>query len=226
MLTDSATQPKFFRNAAIVLLAIAAWFSAATLATAQDQNQDQSSAQQSQRTDSDIQSDVAAALQQDTSLQGQRISAKADKGIVTLTGNVQTEAQSQQAETDAANVAGVSGILNQLKVQNAGSGSSSAGIAAQNSANQLSPEDQNQPQAQAQGQNSIPPPPPDEAQPQQPQQAQQQAQQPEQPYGAQGPDNGPPPPPDQQGYGAPPQQVPYYQTPMAPVTVPAGTLLR
>ncbi|HEU4981778.1 MAG TPA: BON domain-containing protein [Acidobacteriaceae bacterium] len=224
MLTDSATQPKFFRNAAIVLLAIAAWFSAATLATAQDQNQDQSSAQQSQRTDSGIQSDVAAALQQDTSLQGQRISAKSDKGVVTLTGNVQTEAQSQQAETDAANVAGVSGILNQLKVQNAGSGSSSAGIAAQNSANQLNPDDQNQPQAQ--GQNSIPPPPPDEAQPQQPQQAQQQTQQPEQPYGAQGPDNGPPPPPDQQGYGAPPSQAPYYETPMAPVTIPAGTLLR
>jgi hypothetical protein len=224
MLTDSATQPKFFRNAAIVLLAIAAWFSAATLATAQDQNQDQSSAQQSQRTDSGIQSDVAAALQQDTSLQGQRISAKSDKGVVTLTGNVQTEAQSQQAETDAANVAGVSGILNQLKVQNAGSGSSSAGIAAQNSANQLNPDDQNQPQAQ--GQNSIPPPPPDEAQPQQPQQAQQQTQQPEQSYGAQGPDNGPPPPPDQQGYGAPPSQAPYYETPMAPVTIPAGTLLR
>jgi len=225
MLTDSATQPRFFRNAAIVLLATAAWFSTATLATAQHQNRDQSSAQQSRRTDSDIQSDVAAALQQDTSLQGQRISAKADRGIVTLTGNVQTHAQSQQAETDAANVAGVSGILNQLKIQNAGSGSSSAGITAQNSANQLNPEEQNQPQAQ--GQNSIPPPPPDEAQPQQPQQAQQQAQQPEQPYGAQGPDNGPPPPPDQQGYGVPPpQQVPYYQTPMAPVTVPAGTLLR
>ncbi|HET7102293.1 MAG TPA: BON domain-containing protein, partial [Terriglobia bacterium] len=193
MLTDSATQPKFFRNAAIVLLAIAAWFSAATLATAQDQNQDQSSAQQSQRTDSGIQSDVAAALQQDTSLQGQRISAKSDKGVVTLTGNVQTEAQSQQAETDAANVAGVSGILNQLKVQNPGNASSSAGIAAQTSANQISPEDQNQNQPQnqnqnqpqTQNQNSIPPPPPDEAQPQQPQQSQQQAQQPEQPYGAQ-----------------------------------------
>ncbi len=233
MLTDSVTQPRFFRSAAIVLLATAAWFSSATLATAQDQNQDQTSAQQSQRTDSTIQSDVAAALQQDSSLKGQHISAKADHGVVTLTGNVQTDAQSQQAETDAANVAGVSGILNQLKVQKAGNGSSSAGIAAQNSANQLSPEDQNQPQTQnqpqpqAQNQNSIPPPPPDENQPQQAQQPQQQAQQPEQPYGAQGPDNGPPPPPDQQGYGAPPpQQGPYYQTPNAPVTIPAGTLLR
>jgi hypothetical protein len=234
MLTDSVTQPRFFRNAAIVLLATAAWFSSTTLATAQDQNQDQSSAQQSQRTDSDIQSDVAAALQQDSSLQGQHISPKAANGVVTLTGNVQTDAQSQQAETDAANVAGVSGILNQLKVQNPGNASSSAGIAAQTSANQISPEDQNQNQPQnqnqnqnqpqTQNQNSIPPPPPDEAQPQQPQQSQQQAQQPEQPYGAQ-PGYGAPPP-NQQGYGAPPPQTPYYETPMAPVTVPAGTLLR
>jgi hypothetical protein len=224
MLTDSVTQPRFFRSAAIVLLATAAWFSGSTLAIAQDQNQDQSNAQQSERTDSAIQSDVAAALQQDSSLKGQQISAKAANGVVTLTGNVQTDAQSQQAETDAANVAGVSGILNQLKVKNPGSASSSAGIAAQTSANQLSPEqqdqDQDQPQPQAQNQNSIPPPPPDESQPQQPQQAQNQPQQPEQPYGYGAP------PPNQQGYGAPPPQAPYYEAPMAPVTVPAGTLLR
>jgi hypothetical protein len=229
MLTESATQPRFLRSAAIVLLATAAWFSSATVAAAQDQPQDQNNSQQSQRTDSAIQGDVAAALQQDSSLKGQHISAKAANGVVTLTGSVQTEAQSQQAETDAANVAGVSGIMNQLKVQNSKSGSSSAGLAAQTSANQLSPEEQNQeqnqnqPQAQARDQNSVPPPPPDENQPQQPQQSQNQPQQPEQPYGEQ-PGYGAPPP-NQQGY-APPEQEPYYPTPMAPVTIPAGTLLR
>lgn len=223
MLTDSATQPKFFRSAAIVLLATAAWFSSATLAAAQDENQNSNSAQQAQRTDSAIQADVAAVFQQDSALKGQHISAAAANGVVTLTGSVQTEAQSQQAETDAANVAGVSGILNHLKIENPGSGSSSAGLAAQASANQISPEDQNpgqnqnQPQAQSQNQNSVPPPPPDESQPQQPQQAQEGPEQPEQPYGEA--------PPNQQGY-APPEQAPYYPTPMAPVTVPAGTLLR
>jgi hypothetical protein len=222
MLTDSATQPRLFRSAAIVLLATSAWFSSATLVAAQDQNQDSNSTQQAQRTDSAIQGDVAAAFQQDSALQGLHISATAANGVVTLTGSVQTEAQSQQAETDAANVAGVSGIMNQLKVQNPASGSSSAGLAAQTSANQLSPEkqnqeqnqNQNQPQAQAQDQNSVPPPPPDESQPQQ---AQQGPEQPEQPYREA--------PPNQQGY-APPEQVPYYPTQMAPVTIPAGTLLR
>ena len=223
MLTDSATQPRFFRSASIVLLATAAWFSGATLATAQGQNQDQpqdqNSAQQAQRTDSAIEGDVSAAFQQDSALQGQHILPTAANGVVTLTGSVQTEAQSQQAETDAANVAGVSGILNHLKIENPSSTATSVGLVAQTSANQLSPEAQNQPAAQSQNQNSVPPPPPDEAQPEQPQQPEQ----PEQPYGEQ-PGYGAPP--DQQGYGAPPQQVPYYSTPTTPVTIPAGTLLR
>lgn len=209
MLIHTAFKPKFFRGASVALLAVCAWFSISTLALAQ------------QRTDSAIQSDVAAAFQQDSSLQGQHITATANKGVVTLTGTVQTQAQSQQAETDAANVTGVSGILNQLKVENAGGAAPNAGIAAQTSANQLSPEseeNQNQAQNQQQNENSVPPPPPDETQPQQPEQ-------PEQPY------QGAAPPP--QGYGAPPQQayepprqVPYYNTPTHPVLVPAGTLLR
>jgi len=221
MLIDSATRPKFFRTGAVILLATAAWFSSVTVATAQNQNQN--GAQQSQRTDSAIQSDVAGAIHQDSALRGQHISAAADKGVVTLTGTVQTQAQSQQAETDAANVSGVSGILNRLEVKSANSTAPNAGLAAQASANQLGPQDQDdqtqdqaQDQGQYQGQNqdqqqneaTAPPPPPDENQPEQP----------EQPYG-------PPPPPDQQGY-APPRQVPYNQAPAAPVTIPAGTLLR
>ncbi|MGB7188814.1 MAG: BON domain-containing protein [Acidobacteriaceae bacterium] len=210
------TQPKFFRKAAVALLAVSAWFAFASLAVAQ------------QRTDSQIQSDVAAAFQQDSTLQGQHITAAIDKGVATLTGTVQTTAQSQQAETDAANVAGVSGILNQLKIEKPNTTAPDAGLAAQSSANQLNPQEQqdqnqsadqtpNQPQAQGQNENSVPPPPPDENQPEQPQQPQQ-AQQPQQPYGA--------PPPNQPGYAPPPPQVPYYQTPVAPITIPTGTLVR
>lgn len=211
MLIHTAFKPRFFSRASIALLVACAWFSISTLAVAQ------------QRTDSAIQSDVATAFQQDSSLQGQHISATANKGVVTLTGTVQTQAQSQQAETDAANVTGVSGILNQIKVENPGNATPDAGIAAQTSANQLSPEseeDQDQAQSQQQNENAVPPPPPDETQPEQPEQPEQ----PQQPYGA-----APPPP----GYGAPPQQayepprqVPYYNTPTQPIVVPPGTLLR
>lgn len=212
-------QSRFLWKIAIALLACSAWLASASLAVAQ------------QRTDSDIQSDVAAAFQQDSTLQGQHITATINKGVATLTGTVETTAQSQQAETDAANVAGVSGILNQIKVAKPNTPAPDAGLAAQTSANQVSPQNQqdqqdqnqsadqtqnNQPQAQSQNESAVPPPPPDENQPEQPQQPQQ-AQQPQQPYGA------PPPPP---AYGAPPPQVPYYQTPIAPVTIPAGTLLR
>src|SRR6185437_4805850 len=205
MLIQTSFRPKFFRRASMALLVVCAWISISTSALAQ------------QRTDSAIQSNVASAFQQDSSLQGQHITATANKGIVTLTGTVQTQAQSQQAETDAANVTGVSGILNQIKVENPGNAAPDAGIAAQTSANQLSPEseeDQDQAQSQQQNENAVPPPPPDETQPEQPQQ----------PYGA-----APPPP----GYGAPPQQayepprqVPYYNTPTQPIVVPPGTLLR
>src|SRR6185312_5477280 len=218
MLIQTSFRPKFFRRASMALLVVCAWISISTSALAQ------------QRTDSAIQSDVASAFQQDSSLQGQHITATANKGIVTLTGTVQTQAQSQQAETDAANVTGVSGILNQIKVESPSNAAPDAGIAAQTSANQLSPENnENQDQAQNQPQNesTVPPPPPDETQPQQPEQ-------PQQPYQDQGayPDQGAPPPPPP-GYGAPPQQayepprqVPYYNTPTQPVLVPAGTLLR
>src|SRR6185437_15140842 len=199
MLIQTSFRPKFFRRASMALLVVCAWISISTSALAQ------------QRTDSAIQSNVASAFQQDSSLQGQHITATANKGIVTLTGTVQTQAQSQQAETDAANVTGVSGILNQIKVESPSKTAPDAGIAAQTSANQLSPENNdNQDQAQNQPQNesTVPPPPPDETQPQQ-------AEQPQQPY----PDQGTPPPPPP-GYGAPPQQayepprqVPYYNTP-------------
>jgi hypothetical protein len=209
--------PNFFRTAAVALLTGCAWF---TTAVALAQNQ-------GPRADSAIQSDVATAITQDSALQGQQISATSSKGVVTLAGTVQTAAQRQQAETDAANVSGVSGIMNNLKVTNPGAASPAAGLADQASANQLSQQDQNQDQSQyqdqGQSQNSVPPPPPDQPQ-------SQQAPPPAygqppywQGYGQQGyPQQGYP----QQGYAPPQAAVPYYSTPTSPVTIPAGTLLR
>ncbi|MGC2160617.1 MAG: BON domain-containing protein [Silvibacterium sp.] len=230
MLTPYGNKMKLFRTAAVGLLAGCAWFTTTSIAFAQDQGV----AQQSQRDDAAIQSDVSAAFNQDSALQGQHITVTATRGIVTLTGTVQTAAQRQQAETDAANVSGVSGIVNNLKATSGGTAAPATGLAAQTAANQLSPQDQSaeqdqgqdqtqqqgqvQQQPQGQAQESVPPPPPDAEQGP--------YQQPPPPvYGQQ-----PPPYPQQggyqQGYQQAPPQVPYYPTPSGPVTVPAGTLLR
>ncbi|HEX5235371.1 MAG TPA: BON domain-containing protein [Silvibacterium sp.] len=231
MLIDFGTRTKFFRTAAIAVLAGSAWLSTATVALAQDQ--------QARPTDSALQSDVTTALGQDSALQGQQVTATAASGVVTLTGTVQTNSQRQQAETDAANVAGISGIVNNIKVANpdsAGTSGSAAGLAAQSSADQLAPEDQNQDQVQQdQNQSTVPPPPPDENLPppppdqQQgsPQQGYPQQQYPQQEYPQQQgyPQQYPQQRYPQQGY-APQPQVPYYTTPRGPVTIPAGTLIR
>lgn len=187
---------------------------------------------QARQSDATIQSNIAAAIRGDSVLHGQDITVSVDAGVVTLKGAVATEAQLQQASTDAANVAGVSGILNELKVAHPGpdvNPQDSAGLAAQASANQVNAQEQsaaqNQPeivgQAQAGGtpQELAPPPPPDSDQP--PSQYQQA---PPQVYGQQRR------PEYQQGYGYAPRQsqprVPYYQAPPGPVTIPAGTVLR
>lgn len=192
---------------------------------------------QSTQNDATIQSNINAAIAGDSALEGQHVTVTVANGVATLAGTVQTEAQMQKAATDAANVTGVSGILNDLKVANPEAGSSSAGLAAQASADQLSPQGQTQSEAQATGQEqpqgagtaqeSAPPPPPDENQTNQTGQYQQ----------TPPPAYGQPRPPYEQGYGYPEQpypeqpypeqaQVPYYPTPTGPVTIPAGTLLR
>src|ERR1039458_848326 len=64
----------------------------------------------------DLQGAVSSAIAHDAMLKNQPITAAADHGVVTLSGTVETEQQRQQAETDAANVAGVSGIQNNITV--------------------------------------------------------------------------------------------------------------
>lgn len=233
MLIHCGNSKKILRLAGIGLLAGCAWVASATIALAQDQNQNQTPAPQVQRTDSAIQSDVLAALAQDASLHGTQIKATAANGVITLDGTVQTDAQRQQAETDAANVSGVSGIMNKLKVTNPGTASSNAGVTAQESANQLSPEsetqnqnqsqDQEQSQEQNQTQNAVPPPPPDQPEQAPPAYSTQQAPTQQPTYQPTYPQQPSQQQPYQQTYAPP---VPYYVPSSAPVTVPAGTLLR
>lgn len=242
---------RLFRHVAVGLLAGCAWFAAATLtipspAFAQTTSTSSSSAQTTQPTDVTVQTEVVSAIQADGALRGQHITARVAKGVVTLTGTVQTQAQSERAETDAVGVSGVNGILNRLKISHPGTSAQPSGIAAQSAANQVSPESQGSPASsasvataqpmQAQMQTSAPPPPPDTAQhpqTQQPPQAQQSSYPPQpggpyrQPYhgNPQGPYSGqgnarP------EGYNAQPgAEVPYYATPKSPVTIPAGTFL-
>ena len=218
MSTNRSHQSKFYRLAPIGLLAGCLWFSAAPATLAQQAD----TAQQGSQTDGNIQSNVAYALTHDSTLQGQQITATTAQGQVTLSGTVQTNAQRQQAETLAANVSGVSGILNNIRVTDPNSPIPAAADTAQqqNTAqDQAPPPPQDQSvnaQAPAQapsGQNpgyNVPPPPPDQAAPQTvPQTGSRPQYQPQQ--------GGYPP---QQGYNqAPPP-------PSGPVTVPAGTLVR
>src|SRR5580692_4814619 len=155
-----------------------------------------------QASDGDLQASVAAALSNDTALQGQQVKAYTANRVVTLSGTVQTQQQRQEAETVAANVPGVAGIQDNITV---------AGGDAQTPV-----------QAQEQA-----PPPPDEPQAQQAPATPQQAV-PQQTAPQGGEQLPPPPPADQppparqpyqgsyQGYGTypPPQPV------SGPVTVP------
>src|SRR5277367_3810425 len=130
MSVNRSDRKKFFRTGSVGLLAGCLWFSAGTAALAQDNTAGpQASASQASRTDADIQSDVGYALTHDSTLQGQQIGCTTANGTVTLSGTVQTDAQRQQAETVAANVPGVGGILNNIKVTNPGSPNPAANAA-------------------------------------------------------------------------------------------------
>ena len=207
----------FFRTVSVGLLAGCLWFSAGTAVLAQDTAGPQASAPQAARTDADIQSDVGYAVTHDSTLRGQEISCTTANGTVTLSGTVQTDAQRQQAETVAANVPGVGGILNNIKVTNPGAPNpaANAAIASQQAANTPVPLTDD-------AQSNIPPPPPD-VDPNA-QGSQNQNQTPPPAY------NGARPPyePQQQGGYYYPPQPPAYNAPppSGPLTIPAGTLLR
>jgi hypothetical protein len=192
----------------------------------------------------DLQGAVSSAIAHDAMLKNQPITAAADHGVVTLSGTVETEQQRQQAETDAANVAGVSGIQNNITVTGGSDQSQPAPPPPPDQSQQVPPppadnqptnQPTNQPnQAAPQNSQEMPPPPPPD-QPSQPTPAPA-ARAPypqggygQQPYGQQ--------PYGQQPYGQQPYgQQPYGQRPYGgypppqqtsgPVTIPAGTLLQ
>jgi hypothetical protein len=217
---------KLFRTAPLGLLAVCLWFSVVPVALApaalaqEAQNQDgqdnaaspQTSAQPT-RTDADVQSDVGYALTHDPTLQSQKISCATADGIVNLAGTVQTNEQRQKAETIAATVNGVSGVVNNIKVANPNSPEPPP--PEQTAANTVDPN------AQAQ---MPPPPPPDEANGQA-----------QTAPGQAAPSQAPPPAnnnarvPYQPGYYPAPQQSYGMQAPpppSGPVTIPTGTLVR
>jgi hypothetical protein len=182
----------------------------------------------------DLQGAVSSAIAHDAMLKNQPITAAADHGVVTLSGTVETEQQRQQAETDAANVAGVSGIQNNITVTGGSDQSQPAPPPPPDQSQQVPPppadnQQANQPQAAPQNSQEMPPPPPPD-QPSQPTPAPAaRAPYPQGGYGQQ--------PYGQQPYGQQPYgQQPYGQRPYGgypppqqtsgPVTIPAGTLLQ
>ena len=207
---NRTTHRNLFQAGSVALLTGCLWFSATSAIFAQDAP----AAQQASQNDSALQSSVNSALSNDSTLQGQQITAAVNQGQVALSGTVQTNAQRQQAETVAANVQGVSGILNNITVADPNSPVPAATVASP-----TPPQDQQQDQQSAQQtpaqDQTPPPPPPDQTAPP----AQNQG------YTA------PAPPPAYNGARQPYQsQQGYYQPPPAPpsgpVTIPAGTLVR
>jgi hypothetical protein len=164
-------------------------------------------AQNATASDGDLQASVAAALSNDATLKGQQVKAYTSQGVVTLTGTVQTEQQRQEAETVAANVAGVSGIQDNIVV--ADGDQTVAPPPPQGQEPATPPMNDQQTAPQAQGGQLPPPPPPDQAPaPARP------VYQGQSPYG-QAPG----------AYGAYMTQQPQ-PTLSGPVTVAAGTLLQ
>jgi hypothetical protein len=169
-------------------------------------------AQNAPASDGDLQASVAAALSNDAALKGQQVQAFTSQGVVTLKGSVQTEQQRQEAETVAANVAGVAGIQDNIVVADGNTTLPPPPPQGQEPATMPSGDNQ-QAAPQAQSGQLPPPPPPDQTQA---------------PAGR-------PAYPGQNPYGQAPGaynayipqgQQPPQQPVSGPVTVAAGTLLQ
>lgn len=70
--------------------------------------------------DSNISSQIQDKFSQDSGLGTKQLSVKADSGVVTLSGTVDTDAQREAAGRQAASVAGVKTVINNLDVSNVG----------------------------------------------------------------------------------------------------------
>lgn len=70
-----------------------------------------------QRTDAEVASDVQAKINSDSAIQSRQIGVQAENGIVTLNGTVASDTERASAAGDAATVAGVRTVVNNLQVE-------------------------------------------------------------------------------------------------------------
>ena len=78
------------------------------------------------RTDAQVTSDVQSKFYGDPMIESRQIQVQAVNGVVTLSGNVSSETERTAAASDAATVAGVRTVVNNLQVQQAGMAPASA----------------------------------------------------------------------------------------------------
>jgi BON domain len=168
-------------------------------------------AQQAERTDTAIETDIVNNLNASPTLRNQQITAATIGGDVTLSGTVRDEASKELAEMAVSRIAGVKSVQNHLSV---GQGSSPAPVPQEAPQQTQQPEQPEQPMDQPMGAPN------------------------DEPAGSptdQGAPDGSMPPPPQQGSApgypsAPPSYVPPADNsanyaPHGPVVVPQGTLL-
>lgn len=77
------------------------------------------SANVAERTDAQVAGDVQTRISGDPALSGRQISINADKGVVTLSGNVNSDAEITSALNDAQQAQGVKQVVSRLAVQQA-----------------------------------------------------------------------------------------------------------
>jgi len=77
------------------------------------------SADVAERTDAQVAGDVQTRISGDPALSGRQISINADKGVVTLSGNVNSDAEVTSALNDAQQAQGVKQVVSRLAVQQA-----------------------------------------------------------------------------------------------------------
>ncbi len=70
--------------------------------------------------DAKISSDVQSKFSQDSGLASKQLKVQAEDGVVTLAGSVDNDAQRDAAGRQAASVAGVKTVINDLQVGNVG----------------------------------------------------------------------------------------------------------
>ena len=77
------------------------------------------SANVADRTDAQVAGDVQTRISSDAALSGRQISINADKGVITLSGNVDSDAEVTSALNDAQQAQGVKQVISRLTVQQA-----------------------------------------------------------------------------------------------------------